>query len=291
MNNNRAIGITSLVFAALFFSLWGIFPRWIGLNFGIFFQSLARSSIILPLLAAVLFFSRKKWQSLAWRDYLWILAMSCFGFMSAIFFFVAINHLAVGLTYLTFYAVATLASFAIGYLIFGEKFSLIKIIALIICLIGLALIFSGAAFDGDLRFLIIAAFSGIGGAGWNVFSKKVSSKYSLLQITIIDYLNFFVLGLSAVLISAEPILWPDFSLPWLATAAFSVVVLAAAFLIFNGFRHLPVQTGSLLMLLEPVFAVILGWQVFQETISLNILTGGALILLGAALPNILKNNH
>jgi drug/metabolite transporter (DMT)-like permease len=57
-------------------------------------------------------------------------------------------------------------------------------------------------------------------------------------------------------------------------------------LIIYGFKYLDSQKGSLLMLLEVVFGVIVGFLVYQETLSWGAVLGGLLILLGVALPNL-----
>jgi drug/metabolite transporter (DMT)-like permease len=289
MGKELTRGIVSLVLASFLFSLWGVFPRFIGLSFGIFFQSLARSAITIPFLLAIFFLFKKKWKGMPRQDYLWILAMSSFGFVSVITFFVAINKLAVGTTYFIFYASATLSGFFLGKFIFQEKLTTIKALSLLVCLTGLFLVFSIATQESNPLFVLLAALSGVGGGGWNVLSKKVSLKYSLIQISIIDYLNFFIFALPAVLILREPISFPDFSVPWLATISFSFITMLAVFMIFNGFRYVPAQTGTLLMLLEPVFAVFLGWLFFKEILSLRALAGGALILIGTAMPFLRKD--
>lgn len=105
-------------------------------------------------------------------------------------------------------------------------------------------------------------------------------------------MNFLVLGIVSVLVFREPILWPNLSGPWLAKFVFSLATLGGAFLTVQGFRHLSAQSGTLLMLLEPVFGVVLGFLVFAERLSLSSLIGGALIIFGAALPNLIPSeNH
>lgn len=291
MQQNQIQGIVSLVFGTLLFSLWGVLPRLIGMDFGVFFQSLSRSSIILLILLP-LFLWRRNWLKVEKGDYPWFLGMSLAGFLSVVTGFVAFNNLSVGITYFVFYSSSTLAGYLLGRWLFQERFQAVKILSLFVCLAGLLVIFSFDPAGNNPFYLSLALLSGLGGAGWNVLSKKVSSRYSLLQVMIIDDLNFFVLGVVSIIIFREPILWPNLSGPWLAQLVFSLTTLGGAFLTVRGFRHLSAQSGTLLMLLEPVFGVILGFLVFAERLSLSSLIGGALIIFGTALPNLVPSeNH
>lgn len=69
MKQNQIQGIVSLIFGTLLFSLWGVFPRLIGMDFGVFFQSLSRSSILLLILLPFLWWRR------GWLKF----EFSCFG--------------------------------------------------------------------------------------------------------------------------------------------------------------------------------------------------------------------
>lgn len=286
MRQNQSRGIISLIFGALLFSLWGVFPRLIGMDFGIFFQVLARELIILLILLPF-FLWRREWLKIGRKDYPWFLGMSLSGFFSVVTAFVAFNNLGVGTTFFVFYSSSTLAGYFLGRWLFQERLTPVKIISLFICLAGLLVIFSFSPAGDNLFYLLLALLSGLGGAGWNIFSKKVSSKYSLLQVLITDSLIYFVLGTVSIIIFSEPVFWPTLSGPWLATLLFSFSILGGAFLTINGFRHLSAQNGTLLMLLEPVFGVVFGWLVFAEVLSYSSLIGGALIIFGAALPNII----
>ena len=141
----------------------------------------------------------------------------------------------------------------------------------------------------SLFYLLLSALAGLGYAGWQILSKKVSGRYSLLQVMTIDNLIFTVISLLLTLGFKESIIWPSLSFLWLIVVLFAWLTLGASFLNIFGFRHFEVQKGSLLMVLEPVFGVIFGWLVFAEVLSYSSLIGGALIIFGAALPNLIQS--
>ena len=108
----------------------------------------------------------------------------------------------------------------------------------------------------------------------------------------IDNLIFTVVSLLLTLGFKESIIWPSFSFLWLIVILFAWLTLGASFLNIFGFRRLEAQKGSLIMLLEPVFGVILGWLFYRELLTTYSLIGGALIIFGAALPNLIQSeNH
>jgi drug/metabolite transporter (DMT)-like permease len=284
-------GILLLVVANLFLGLWGVAARIIGVDFGVFFFLFVRSLIILSLLAGYSFFRSGAWKRIEKGDLRWFLAMSLIGFISSVSGFLAFNALAIGITYFVFYAISTLGGYFFGRTLFKEKLSGFKIVSLVISLFGLSLIFS-VNLTQETVSLALAMLAGFTGAGWNIFSKKISSKYSLTQICLIDSLIVFLASLVLTVISQESVFLPTFSESWIVVFLFSLITLVSAFLVISGFRRLQAQAGTLLMLLEPVFGILFAWLFFKEALTAKILIGGALILLGAALPNIrLANNN
>ncbi|MDP3093513.1 MAG: DMT family transporter [bacterium] len=285
MDKNKALGIISLVFAAFLWSLWGVFSRLLGLGFGIFYQAFSRGLILFLILFACLLLTRS-WKRILPTDYKWFLGMSLSELLSVVCFFVAINYLAIGLTLFVFYAASTLGGYFLGSVLFQERLTRIKIISLLISFAGLFVIFSATLEQTNPLYLLLSALSGFGFAGWQVFSKKVSSQYSLIQVMAIDNLIFTLASLIFVLAFKETIILPSFSLVWLILILFAFLVLGASFLNIYGFRRLEAQKGSLIMLSEVVFGVFFGWLFYKEFLTIYSLIGGALILFGAALPNI-----
>lgn len=265
-------GILLLIAANLFLGLWGVAARMIGVDFGVFFFLFVRSLIILFCLGLYSFFRFRTWKGIEKDDYRWLILMSLSGFISSVLGFLAFNTLAIGTTYFVFYAVSTLGGYFFGKILFGEKLSGLRKISLFISLFGLFLIFSVNLAQENI-FLVLAMLAGFAGAGWNVFSKKVSLKYSLTQICLVDSLIVCTASLALIIISQEPVFLPTFSESWIAISLFSLTTLAAAFLVISGFRRLQAQAGTLLMLLEPVFGILFGWLFFREALTVKTLLG------------------
>ena len=285
MDKNKIIGIVSLASAAFLWGLWGVFARLLGLGFGVFYQVFSRCLILFLILFGYLLLKRL-WKRVDGADYKWFLGMSLSGLLSTVCSFVAFNYLAIGITLFVFYAASTLGGYFLGSILFQERLTRIKIISLLVSFFGLFLIFSTTFEQANLFYLLLSVLGGFGFAGWQVFSKKVSSKYSLFQVSAIDNLIFSIVSLIFVVAFKETIILPSFSLIWLIVLLFAFTVLIASLFNIYGFRRLEAQKGSLIMLLDPVFGVIFGWLFYKEVLTIYSLVGGAMILFGAALPNL-----
>lgn len=286
----RFLGVISLLTATLFYGLYGVYSRFIGLDFGVFFQVLARNSIILICLASYLVYTRS-WQPINRDDLKWFGLMSLPGLVAVAASFVAFNHLAIGTTLFLFYASATLGGYLIGHVFFQERLTRVKIISLTACLLGLLVIFGESLKAGSLFYLLLASLAGLGSASWNSFSKKISSKYPLAEVFFVDTLISATISCLLIFLLKEPLTSPSLSISWVAVLLFGLTTLAAASLTINGFRYLQAQIGSLIMLLEPVFGILWGWLFFRETLTSSSWIGGLFILSGVAFANLASKKN
>lgn len=269
-----------LLLAALIYGLYGIFTRYAGTEFGPVYITFVRNIIVFIILSI---FTRSLWKKFKLEDLRWMLLMSIPGTLGMVATIEAFNHLFLGTTYISIYVGATVGSFIIGSIFFDEKISLIKFISLGLCLIGLFLIFN-FSFDKSLAiYLIYAVFSGFCTAIWNVFSKKVTLKYSVTQVLTIDALLTILLSPILMYILNEKYIIPELSTPWLALFLFGIFGIFASLSLLKGFRYIQAQIGSLILLIEPAFGALFGFLFFREMLNFGTLLGGSLILSGSAL--------
>ena len=283
--DNRLKGVISLCLASFLWGLWGVFSRFLGLSFGVFYQSFSRSLILFVI---VLFFVllKKSWRKIERGDLKWFFIISAGGLVSGTGSFIGFNHLAISTTLFYYYVGCVIGSYLFGKLFFSEKLTKIKLIALALCLAGLLTVFYSAVKQGEIIFIALTLAAGFGGAMWGIFSKKITVKYSLAQIFLIDNFNFTIGCLILTIIFGETIILPSFSLLWLYVILFSLSVLAASFFHFYGFKYVQAQIGSLILLLEVIFGIFFGWLFYKETLTLLTFLGGMMIIFGAALPNL-----
>lgn len=285
------IGSFSLLFAAILYSFYGVFSRIVGLEFGEVFQITARFSLMFIFFFLYVVF-KKQWKKIDKKDIKWFLLMILPGLVGATLVFIVFNHLPLGTAYFTLYASITLSSFLLGYILFKEKLTKVKIYSLIASLIGLYFIFADSFSLGGTFYVMLMIVAGLGASAWNVVSKKISSKYPINQILLIDSVVLITISLPIAILLKEPVSFPTLTTPWIGIAGFAFIAIFASILTVNGYKHLQAQIGSLIMLTEPFFAALVGWLFYAEIISFYTLIGGLLIMLGASLPaiNKLKTN-
>jgi drug/metabolite transporter (DMT)-like permease len=195
----------------------------------------------------------------------------------AFFQAIQVSNVAVGL--LTF---ATFPVFAavLEPLLPGEHFDRRTLAAAVVTLVGIALVVP----TPDLADPIVQ------GALWGVFSGLTFALLSLANRTLVR-------GESALTLALHQDLWAAvFLLPFAFTARqvptadewgllllLGVVFTAGAHALFiRGLRGVSAGRASVITALEPVYGVILAWQLLGERPELRTLAGGA-IVLGAAL--------
>ncbi|HLD92336.1 MAG TPA: DMT family transporter [Patescibacteria group bacterium] len=287
-NNNELKGLMFIIFATLSHGLYGIFSRIIGIEFGQIFQIVARSSILLIFFVILTQF-KKDWKKINPKDYKWFVLMIFPGLIALASMFTAFNYLSLGTVLFTYYAVSTLGSYVLGYLLFCEKLTKLKIISLILSLVGLYIIFLDSFKLENTQYLLLACLAGLGASAWNVVSKKISDKYSVNQILIMDSLLMIIVGLPVAILLNEKITLPSLSLPWLGILGYSIAAIGSSIFTIKGFKYLQAQIGSLVMLLEPIFGAFVGWLLYKEMLSVNFIFGAILILVGIALPNLKRS--
>ena len=292
MNNFRShysTGFFSLAFATLLYGFYGVVSKIVGIDFGVFFLGWSRS-LVIALIVFVYFFFVRQWIVVRKEHYKWFATMSTFGIASFLAIFVAFNRLPIGVALFTYYASSTLASYCIGYVLFKEKFTASKILLLGISLMGLLLLFYDRFQSGSIALLLLACFSGVAGAVWNVFSKKVSPVYPTTQIIFIDALIAIAISLPLSLLTSEPVALSSFTEKLPIIVLFAGITVGSNIFTLIGFKYLAAQIASIIMLLEAVYGVIFGWLFFKEILSPLEMIGGMFIILSVAFSHFVAKN-
>jgi drug/metabolite transporter, DME family len=275
MDKDYLAGSLSLLLAAFLYSSMFIFLRIIGFNLPFFFQNMARSIFAL-LGTGFLVLVLKKWTKIRKKDAGWLFLRTLLGMVSFICFYFAVNNISVGTFYFCFYAGFLLGGFLIGFLMFKEKLTKVKLIALLLSFLGLGLIYSFDVKSSRL-FILVSLLSGVTSTVWSIFGKKVSDYYSAFQLSFIDILISLIVYFLFSLGFKES--WVSLSLTpaWLANAGLGFVMIACGVLIVYAFHRIEAQIGSLIMLSEIIFAILWGALFYKEVVSLAAWIGGILI--------------
>jgi drug/metabolite transporter (DMT)-like permease len=196
------------------------------------------------------------------------------------------QYMTAGLTSLLF---ATLPFFVVvfaHFMIPGERVTARKVSAMLLCFIGVAIIFSR-----ELMFTInsfwggiaVIASAGIAGCA-NVVGKKYSQSINSTANVVVQ------MGVGAILLVAAGLLLEHGApLNFDYTSVFAILYLAVlgstfAFVaLYWLFAHMEVTRISLFTFITPIVAVLLGWLILGESVDVNVAIGGSLILVGVVL--------
>lgn len=278
-------GALIILLSSVFFGSYGVWARLIGTNIDNLVQVWTRSLLIVLILVPISLLT-KSLRKIDKSDIKWVLIYSLFGACAVAPFFYAANEIGVGPSTLLFYSAYTITSYILGLLFFSEKITKLKFISLLLALMGLSLIFNFSYQSGNLLPALAAIISGVGGGIEVVFTKKLSTKYSSLQISLQLWLVTFVLHFLLSLVFNSPIPSLSLSLPWFAVLGYGLASLGAFYLVSVGYKYVEPSVGSIIGLLEIIFGVTFGVIFFKESLTLPIILGSILIIISAASPNL-----
>jgi drug/metabolite transporter (DMT)-like permease len=279
------LGILLLVITTILYGSFSLLDRAISFHIPFFFTTGLRDLIGAGILLVPLLIGRK-FKPLKGADWFWVPARSLLSISSYAGGYYAVIYLPIGTAYFLIFGSEILNSFILGSLLFKERLTKVTGCSLILAILGLWLVYSVTIDPSLMKYAWLAIVAGMGTSIWNLFAKKASGTYSATQLNGLDFLLSAVTMLGLSLVFKETWMMPNFSAPWLLTWLYLLGFLCTGQLVIYGFKHLDSYRGSLILLLEVVFGVIIGAVIFKEHLTTTSLLGGALILAASALPEL-----
>ncbi len=288
MKTSTSIRGSLIIFAsAVLFGTYGVWSKLMGDTFPPFYQAWVRSLLIilimLPFMLATNSFQRikrKDWPALG--------VFIAFCVFTQVPIYYAFNHAPIGTVQLIFYSMFVITAYLVGRFYLGETITKIKLLSMLLAFVGLALVFGTAIITFAPLGLGLALLNGVASGGEVSSSKKIEDKYSPALVVFWGWVFTLVLHLPISLLIGEKQVAISFDHAWLWLVIYSFVNAAAFWLVIVGFRYVDASVGSIIGLMEVVFAVIFGAVIFHEVLSVNVYIGGALILAAAMLPDLLN---
>ncbi|GAC1571291.1 MAG: hypothetical protein NVS3B23_04980 [Candidatus Saccharimonadales bacterium] len=199
----------------------------------------------------------------------------------------AFNHAPIGTVQLIFYSMFVVTAYLVGRYYLGETITKIKLLSMVLSFVGLAFVFGAAVIAFAPLGLGLALLNGIASGGEVSSSKKIEDKYQPSLVVFWGWVFTLAthLPISLMFEKQVPI---SFNVAWLWLVIYSVVNAVAFWLVIVGFRYVDASIGSLIGLMEIVFAVIFGSIIFHEKLSVSVYVGGVLILSAAMLPDLIS---
>jgi len=290
MVNPETKGFVILTAAGFLYSLYGVFSRAIGSSLANFFQYWTRGLIITLIILVILRFQKISLRPISKHLLPWAVITATTSGIIIPTFFIAVNNLAIGTTLFMFYATSTICSYALGKLLHGEIITKIKIVSLTLAIAGLSFIFTDTIDIGNIFYMSLAMISGAL-FGVNINSvKKLGNYFPSLQINIFNWTGAFFINILISIFLRET---PDFNLlqpAWISNIGLSLCSLGASLSVIVGFKFIEVQKGSIILLSELLFGVMIGLLLYSEIPTLLTILGSILIFIALLLPNLKQFN-
>jgi drug/metabolite transporter (DMT)-like permease len=283
-------GLTFILLSTIMFGSYGLWSRLIGSNFGVFYQGWTRTLLIALILFPIVL-CRKEIVAIRRKDWKWMSVFLISTSLTQAPIFYAFNHMDIGTATLLFFVGMTLMMYIVGFVFLGEKATKIKLIAFVLACIGLYITFSFSLVTFSLLAASMALLNGAASGIELSSSKKLTGQYSPLYVTWLSWVVIAITNFIASVGLGEIQHIPQFNLAWLYLVIYAVVSILGFWFAIEGYKSVESSIGSLLGLLEVIFAVIFGILVFHQALTSKIMVGGILIMLAAALPHLIRTKE
>lgn len=277
-------GTALVIIAGMFWGSMGIFVRTLG---GYGFSSLQIASMRLTasaiIMALVLLFKEPAGFRLKAKDIPLFLAL---GLLSVLFFsvcyFAAIELMTLSAAAILLYT-SPIWVMLLSLVIFKEKFSMKKLLALILAFVGCALV-SGIGGGGLTPVgVLVGLGAGVGYAFYSIFSSLALGRgYSPTAVTTYTFIiaaagSWFICNPGDML--AKIAAADSFAVLLLIVIATALVTAVIPFMCYSlGLKTVEASRAAILATVEPVVASALGVIVFHEVLSVPAIIGIVLVL-------------
>ncbi len=278
-NRNLFEGYGEIITAAILFSLAGIFGKMIsGISAqGIIFYRVTFAAIIFFI---VLLISGNLGKVKLKDKKTYLVLFGILQMITMLMFFISVLKASVSVAVLLLYTAPVYVT-VLSPVLLKESPAEKGLLALVLSIAGIIFIVGpGDLYFYQLSFGVLAGIiSGITYASEIMISKYISQTYSGYTQAFWSFIIAILILMPAGLVPAEVIFE---NTVYLILLAIFPTILAVS-LYFNGLKKVRASSASIMGLIEPVSAVILAVIILNEEISMLIITGGALILIGAAI--------
>ena len=283
---NKAKGFLALLSAGLILGSFSVFIRLLSRDLDVYQQVLLRNLIAL-VVSIVLIVVLRRFISFKKVPKIYLLL---YIFSSSIVFFlytVAVLKTSVSTAIFGLYFASLIFSLVAGIVIFSEKVTPRKIVALVLVFLAL-LIYTWPI---SLQNLLQAGFLFGVGAGLaegmaNGFRKYLGDKVDRLVLVAMQGLGAFILG-SVLTVSSGNFSIPSMSpMTLIVLLVFGMLLVAMSYLTLVGFSNFDLNLGTIVLSSELLFAPLFAAIIFVEIPTLTQILGGVLILLAIIVLNL-----
>lgn len=283
---NEIKGSLAVLGTALAYGSYGVWAKLIGTDFQLFFQTYSRAIIAWLIVVAIVIYL-KDWKKVrSAYDYKILFLIAGFGIFTQLIYY-AYLKLGIGLASILYFFAILVIQFFIGYFIYKEKITFIKLSSLLLSCLGVYLIFRDDTFGFELLAIVVAIVAGFAVGAQASVTKLISKTYSSWQISVFSWAGVIITCLPISIYLGEVQHAPALNFTWLYLLLFSILGLSIFPLLIYGYKRIDVSLGGLIGLVEIPAAIWFGWFFFGEQVTQAMIIGSGIIIFAAALPDIL----
>jgi drug/metabolite transporter (DMT)-like permease len=262
--------------SVLLFGMIGLFGKWIALPAPVIIAGRVMAAAVSLFIVCLV--RKKDMRPPSLRDGLTWCGQGVLMGLHWIAFFKCVQMASVAAAVLTF-ATAPVFVSVIEPFFFHERFSPRAALLSLVCLAGVALLLPHSGLAGpETRGVLWGLGAGISFAFLSVFNRKALKRTGPLRLMLWQCLAASV-ALSPMLLFIHTQPRPlDIGLIVLLGTVFTAL---AHGLFVSGMTHVSAHAATVIVTLEPLYAIVFAWLLLGETVTLKMAAGGALIMSAA----------
>lgn len=179
--------------------------------------------------------------------------------------------------------------FILSVIIFKEKITKVKMLALFLAFFGCLLVsgvFHSTESSLNIYGIIVGVLAGFGYGLYSIFGKIALSKYDTLTVTFYTFVFGFISSIPFSTVTEIPVMLMSGKIP-VNIILLAIVITTLPFALYTkGLSKVEASKASILATVEPVVATILGAVFFSEALTLIKILGIASVLSASVLINL-----
>lgn len=258
-------GASALLGSAFIFSTFGLLIRQLAEMFSFSGQVTARLALASTMIAGIVFIRRHSLQ-ISRRDAVAAVALGVAFTCSILFFTISVSFIKIATAVSLLYATTIIASMIIGVVVFRERPTLSKWLAVAVAACGLCL------YTQDIPVLGVGLLAGLAAGlleGVSNALRKTVRSADRWTVLLYQYGTCAGMGSLLVVFSGEPAMHGFNWLSLLALLTFACLQVLLGSLLLYGFKHFDVSIGTVTLSIELFFAMLLGFLFLHETPTLR----------------------
>ncbi len=283
--NSKTKSLIEIHLATFLFGFAALFGKWLTVSpmvivFG-------RTVFATVTLALIILFSKQSFKLSSKNDYLFLFSMGLIYIVHWFAFFQSVQVSNVAICVLTFSTFPIFVTFLEPF-VFKERIRIIDIITAIVTLFGASLVIPKFEITNNLtQGALWGMLSGITFAVLILANRKNIKEYSSLVITFYQNCTCAIVSAPFVMYLKPAFHVKEIVLLILLGVLFTAITQA---IYIDGLSHIKAQLASIIISLEPVYAIIFAAILLKEIPSVRTILGG-LIILGAIILATFKSKQ